>query len=183
MSEAIIHKLVSTVEEVRNVQGRPIDPPLRRVAAVAVLSNPFSGRYSEDLTSLGMLGKTLAEILGRRAIELLGNDRSRVATYGKAALVGLHGELEHGAAVLHPLLGKALRGLIGHATTMMPSVTKVGPAGALLDIPLHSVTDQWSFDHFDSASIAVPDAPTPDELLIAIAMSDRGRPLARTASV
>ncbi len=182
MSEAAIHKLVSTVEELRSVQGRSVDPPLRRVVAVAVLSNPYSCRYSEDLTPLGMLGERLAEILGKRAIELLGSDRSRIAAYGKAALVGLHGELEHGAAVLHPLLGKALRGLIGHATTMMPSVTKVGPAGALLDIPLHSVSDQWSFDHFDSASIVVPDAPAPDELLIAIAMSDRGRPLARTAS-
>lgn len=180
MSEPVIHKLVSAVEEVRTVQGRAIEPPLRRVVAAAVLSNPYSGRYNEDLSALGRLGEALAHILGRRAVELLENDGSRITTYGKAALVGLNGELEHGAAVLHPLLGKALRGLIGHAVTMMPSVTKVGPAGAMLDIPLHGVTDQWNFEHFDSASIVVPDGPAPDEMLVAIAVGDRGRPLART---
>ncbi len=175
-----LRKLVSFVEEIRSVKGRFVDPPLRRAVAIAVLSNPYAGRYSEDLNPLGLLGEALAETLGRRAMELLGNHSSLIAAYGKAALIGLEGELEHGAAVLHPRLGMVLRSIIGHATTMMPSVTKVGPPGALLDIPLHGVSDQWSVDHFDSACIAVPDAPAPDELLIAVAMSDRGRPFART---
>lgn len=183
MPEPVIRKLVSIVEEVCVAQGRPLSPPLRRVVVVAVLSNPFAGRYEPELTSLEVLGETLGRSLTTRAIELLGDDRSQIATYGKAALVGLSGEGEHGAAVLHPRLGVAVRAVIGHATTLMPSVTKVGPAGALLDVPLHSVSDQWSVDHFDSVSVVVPDSPAADELLIAIAMGTRRRPHARTQMV
>jgi hypothetical protein len=179
MPDLVILRLISSVEEVSFARGIAIDPPLKRAIAVAVLGNPYSGRYVDDLTPLTALGESLAHTLGQRAIELLGGP-GNVATYGKAALIGLHGELEHGAAVLHPRMGAALRKLIERATTMIPSVTKIGPAGALLDIPLHHVRDQWSFDHFDTASITVADAPAPDELLIAIAMSNRGRPLART---
>jgi hypothetical protein len=181
MIEPVIRKFISFVEDICVAEDRRVDSVLRHVVVVAVLSNPFAGRYEQDLTSLGKLGGMLGQSMGRRAIELLGNDKRRVATYGKAALVGLRGELEHGAAALHPLLGGAVRAAIGHATTLMPSVSKVGPAGALLDIPLHSVSDQWSVDHFDTVSITVPDAPAPEEFMIAIAMGDGPRPLARTA--
>ena len=174
-----ILRFVSFDEEIRIARNQPIDPPLKRAIAIAIVSNPYAGSYHEDVSALAALGESLAETLGRRAIDLLG-DPSNVASYGKAALIGLRGELEHGAAVLHPRMGVALRKMINFATTMMPSVTKLGPAGALLDIPLHHVSDQWSIDHFDSASIAIPDAPAPDELMIAIAMTDRRRPLARS---
>jgi hypothetical protein len=180
MLEPVVRKFVSFVEETRSTRQPAVDPVLRRVVVVTVLSNPFAGRDDQDLTSFAVLGERLGQSMSQRAIELLGNDKARIATYGKAALVGLRGELEHGAAVIHPRLGAAVRANIGHATTLMPSVTKVGPAGVLLDIPLHSVHDLWSVDHFDSVSIVVPDAPAPEELLIAIAMGDGGRPRART---
>ena len=101
-------------------------------------------------------------------------------SYGKGAIVGVDGDLEHGHALLHPRLGKAMRDPIGGGQALIPSAAKVGAAGAVLDVPLGHKDDAWSFDHFDAMTISVADAPRPGEILMAIALADGGRPVPRT---
>lgn len=158
--------------------GAPVTPEHRQVVAAAVLK-PVDLDGTGELDALYATGAELGQILTGRALHALGCAGEHVQGYGKAALVGTDVPIEWGAALLHPRLGKAVRGCLPGASSIMPSVTKRGPAGACVDIPLHSVTDMWSFDHFDSVSLCVPDSPAADELLIAIALADRGRPFAR----
>jgi hypothetical protein len=173
-----IRKFVVSLDELCLEADQPITPPVRKVVAAAVVRNPFAGRYVEDLSSLIEAGDVLGRLLTDRALALLGAD-ARVVSYGKAAIVGLRGELEHAAALLHPRLGKPLRTAIGQGLAVIPSVTKRASAGASVDIPLHCKDDEWSFDHFDAVSLAISDAPADDEIVIALAVADRGRPLAR----
>jgi hypothetical protein len=158
--------------------GTPVTPPHRQVVAAAVLKTTGQDVACE-LEALYPTGADLGEMLTGRALLALGCAGEDIQGYGKAALAGAGVPLEWGAALLHPRLGKAVRDCLPGASSIMPSVTKRGPAGACVDIPLHSVTDMWSFDHFDTVSLCVPDSPAPDELLIAIALAERGRPLAR----
>ena len=111
--KARIRKIVTIVEETRSEMGRPVDPPTRRAAAVAVIENPFAGRYQEDLAELIDIGEELGDLLARRAVEALGVEGARVESYGKAAAVGENGELEHAAAILHPKLGAPFRKVLG----------------------------------------------------------------------
>jgi hypothetical protein len=177
MIEPDIRKLAIHSEEVLHEVGRPVAPPLRKVVAAAVIRNPHAGRYVEDLAALVEIGEFLGGYLGTRAVAMLG---SAVHSYGKAAIVGTAGELEHAAAILHPRLGKPLRNAVGQGAAIIPSAKKRGGPGTTVDIPLHFKDDEWSFDHFDAATISVCDAPMADEILVAIAVSNRGRPLART---
>lgn len=176
-----IRKIVRFVEEFHSEQGTPLARPLHRVVVGVVIANPLAGRFVPDLESLYPWGKDLGVRLTTLALDQLrvtGGDGS-VKAYGKGALVGLAGELEHAAAILHPRFGAAVRETLKDAQAIMPSTAKRAGPGATLDIPLHSVHDMWSFDHFDTVSIAVQDGPQPDELLIALAVADGGRPLAR----
>ncbi|EIF29043.1 Protein of unknown function (DUF1185) [Burkholderia sp. Ch1-1] len=158
--------------------GAPVTPSHRQVAAAAVLK-PTDLDVACELEALYATGADLGQMLTGRALLALGCTGEQIQGYGKAALVGTGVPLEWGAALLHPRLGKAVRDCLPDASSIMPSVTKRGPAGACIDIPLHSVTDMWSFDHFDTVSLCLPDSPAPDELLIAIALAERGRPFAR----
>ena len=132
-----IRKLVSIVEETRTELGRAIAPPTRQAAAVAVIANPYAGRYDEALEALQAAGAELGDMLARRAITALGIDGAAVHSYGKAAIVGEKGEREHAAAVLHPRLGRPVREIVGPAGSIMPSTKKIGGPGTVIDCPLH----------------------------------------------
>ena len=171
-----IRKLIVQRETVLSEGGGAPERPVNRVAGIGVLANPFAGRFVEDLSELFDMGFALGERLMAEMVPLLENP---AVSYGKAAIVGTAGELEHGAAMLHPKLGKAMRDPIGGGEALIPSVAKVGAAGATLDIPLGHKDDLWSFDHFDAMSVSVADSPRPEEILIAIAIADGGRPIPR----
>lgn len=174
-----IRKIVTVVEEVRTEQGEAVDPPTRQCAAVAVMRNPYAGRYSRDLEELEAAGAELGDLLGRKAMEALGVEAGRVESFGKAAIVGESGEREHAAAVLHPTLGKPLRAVMGPAPSIIPSAAKVAGPGAAIDCPLHHKAEMWTFSHFDAMEISLPDAPRSDEIVVIVAVADSGRPLHR----
>lgn len=158
--------------------GTAVTPSHRQVIAAAVL-RPAVDDIPDDLGSLYAMGEELGRLLAGRALHTLGGVPADIQGYGKAALVGTGVPLEWGAALLHARLGNAVRSCLPGATSLMPSVTKRAAPGACVDIPLHGTVDMWSFDHFDTASLSVSDSPASDELLVAIALADRGRPLAR----
>ncbi len=174
-----IRKLITVVQSTRWEQGQEIDSPSRQVAAIAVIRNPYAGRYSHDLSLLEEAGAELGELLAARGVDALGIAPADIHSYGKAAIVGTEGEKEHAAAVLHPRLGKPVRELIGPASAIIPSAKKIGGPGATIDCPLHYKDDAWKFSHFDAMEISVPGAPRADEILVILALSDAGRPLYR----
>jgi len=150
--------------------------PLTRVAALAVLRNPFAGIDQDDLTELFEFGATLGAQLAAETMAAL--DTPPVS-YGKAAIVGALGAAEHGAALLHPRLGKPVRAAIGGGQALMPSIVKLGGLGGFIDLPLGHKDEAWSFDHIDTLSIAMPDAPRPNEIVVCVGMSDGVRIHAR----
>ncbi|WP_131118839.1 amino acid synthesis family protein [Lichenihabitans psoromatis] len=180
---ASIRKIVTFVEEVRSEMGRAIDPPTRRAAAVAVIENPFAGLYVEDLADLVAIGEELGGLLTVRAVAALGIAGDRVQSYGKAALVGENGELEHAAAILHPKMGTPVRGALGGGAALIPSSKKRGGPGAVLDIPLGHKDAAFVRSHFDGMEVRVNDAPRANEILVAIAITDSGRPLPRVGGL
>ena len=179
MPDTEIRKIVTIVEETRTEIGEPVDPPTRQCAAVAVIKNPYAGRYSETLPDLEAAGAELGDSLGRRAMEALGIRADEVQSFGKAAIIGEDGEKEHGAACMHPTMGKPLRDIVGLAPSIIPSAKKVGGPGTAIDCPLHHKEDVWTFSHFDATEISLPDAPRADEIVVIIALTDSGRPLHR----
>ena len=180
---AEIRKLAVFVEETRREMGRDIDPPTRKAAAVAVIANPFAGRYVEDLEPLMAVGEELGGLLGRKCVEALGITPAEAESYGKAAMVGEHGELEHAAAILHPRLGKPLREAVQKGAALVPSSKKMGGPGQPLDVPLGHKDAAYVRSHFDGMEVRVTDAPRADEILVAVAVTDSGRPLPRVGGL
>lgn len=180
---ADIRKIAVFLEETFTEMGRPIDPPTRKAAAVAVIGNPFAGRYEEDLSPLMDIGAELGDLLGRRCVVALGIAPAAAESYGKAAMVGTDGELEHAAAILHPKMGKPLRAAVEKGAALVPSSKKRGAPGAELDIPLGHKDAAYVRSHFDAMEVRLPDAPRPDEILVAIAVTDSGRPLPRVGGL
>ncbi|MGH7266518.1 MAG: amino acid synthesis family protein, partial [Candidatus Rokuibacteriota bacterium] len=168
-----IRKLVTIVEEIRADGRREAARPLRRAAAIAVIENPFAGRYEESLAPLIEVGEALGALLGKAAVEALGG---AAESYGKAAIVGLDGELEHAAAILHPTLGTPFRAAVGGGKAIIPSAKKLGAAGTAIDVPLHYKDAAFVRTHFDAMEVRVPDAPRPDEIVVALVVTDGGRP-------
>lgn len=158
--------------------GKACDP-IVRVAAVAVIQNPFAGRFVEDLSSLFDIGGQLGEKLMADAVNMLGG---QPVSYGKAAIVGVAGDMEHGGALLHPKLGKPMRAAVGGGEALIPSNAKVAAAGVPIDLPLGHKDEAWSFDHFDTMTLMVADAPRPDEIVVCMAVSDGPRPHPRVGS-
>ena len=174
-----IRKLVTVVEETRRELGRPVEPPTRQAAAIAVIVNPYAGTYDEGLEELQQAGAELGALLVRRAMDALGIDGASVASYGKAAIVGVAGEREHAAAVMHPRMGKPVRAIVGPASSIMPSTKKLGGPGTVIDCPLHHKHEMWTFSHFDAMQVSVADAPRADEIVVVVAVADSGRPFHR----
>lgn len=158
--------------------GLPALSSVTRVAACAVILNPYATRAADDLTELIEAGAELGALLVEKASAQL---PGKAIAYGKSAIVGVHGDIEHAAAVLHPRMGKPMRAAIGGGQAIIPSTQKVAAAGASIDVPLGQKDDVWSFDHIDTISVCVEGAPRPDEILVIVALSDGGRPRPRVS--
>jgi hypothetical protein len=181
--KANIRKIATFLEETRTEMGRVVDPPTRRAAAVAVIENPYAGKYVEDLSELMLIGEELGELLTLRAVAALGIPGTAVESYGKAAAVGENGELEHAAAILHPKLGAPVRKVLGKGAALIPSSKKRGGLGVALDIPLGHKDAAFVRSHFDGMEVSINDAPRANEIMVAIAVADSGRPLPRVGGL
>ncbi len=153
--------------------------PITRVVAAAVLRNPCAGRFEADLPALFEIGGALGERLIGEAVAMLAGPPT---SYGKAAIVGVAGDLEHGGALIHPKLGKPMRAAVGGGKALIPSTAKVAALGTPIDLPLGHKDEAWSFDHFDTITVLVADAPRPDEIVLCMAVADGGRPHPRVGS-
>jgi hypothetical protein len=178
-----IRKIVTVVEETRQEGGRDVSPPTRRAAAIAVIANPFAGQYVEDLAPLMAIGEELGGLLAERAVAALGIEGGRVQSYGKAAAVGENGELEHAAAILHPKMGAPFRKVLTRGAALIPSSKKRGGLGTVLDIPLGHKDAAFVRSHFDGMEVQINDAPRAGEIMVAVAVTDSGRPLARVGGL
>ena len=183
MTIAKIRKMVTVVDEIHYEMKQQINPPTRRAAAIAVIENPFADKYVEDLEMLMQIGEELGAILGKRCIKALGIKPSAAQSYGKAALIGENGELEHGAAILHPRMGAPLRKEVEKGAALVPSSKKRGSMGDPLDIPLGHKDAAYVRSHFDGMEVRVNDAPRANEILVAIAVTESGRPLPRVGGL
>lgn len=181
--KARIRKLATFLEETQNEMGRSVNPPSRRAAAVAVIENPCAGKYVEDLSELIAIGEELGELLTQRAVAALGISGPTAESYGKAAAVGENGEIEHAAAILHPKLGTPVRKVLGKGAALIPSSKKRGGMGVVLDIPLGHKDAAYVRSHFDGMEVRINDAPRANEIMVAIAITDSGRPLARVGGL
>ncbi|GAB5378480.1 MAG: amino acid synthesis family protein [Acuticoccus sp.] len=180
---ADVRKIAIFLDETHREMGRFIAPPTRRAAAVAVIANPYAGRYQHDLAVLMEIGAEMGAMLGNRAVRALGIEPAQVESYGKAAMVGENGELEHAAAILHPQLGAPLRLEVGGGKALVPSSKKMGGPGQVLDVPLGHKDAAYVRSHFDGMEVRLSDAPRADEILVAVAVTDSGRPLPRVGGL
>jgi len=179
----IIRKIVRIVEETRREMGRDVEPPTRRAAALAVIKNPFAGSYEENLDELIAIGEELGGLLGKAAVEALGIAPEQVESYGKGAIVGPMGELEHAAAILHPKLGTPFRAAVGGGKALIPSAKKMGGPGTEIDVPIHYKDAAFVRSHFDAMPVRVQDAPRGDEIVVALVVTDSGRPVPRVGGL
>jgi hypothetical protein len=177
MSELRIRKSVAIRETIYTDGFGRECYPIVRVAVLAVLPNPCAGRFVEDLSRLFDLGRMAGERLAGEAVELLAG---APVSYGKGAIVGVGGDVEHGAAMIHPKLGKPMRSAVGGGSALIPSNVKVTAPGIPFDLPLGSKDDVWSFDHFDTMTVMLGDAPRPDEIVLVVGVADGGRPVPRS---
>ncbi len=175
----MIRKLLTIVEETHRESDHDIRPPTRKSAAIAVITNPYAGHYAEDLGELIAAGEMLGELLGERAVRALGIAPGEAQSYGKAAIVGEDGELEHAAAILHPKLGAPLRRAVEKGAALVPSAKKRGGMGAAIDVPLGHKDAAFVRSHFDAMEVRVSDAPRRDEIVVVVVVTDSGRPLPR----
>ena len=181
--KADIRKTAVIVEETRRDIGKAVDPPTRKAAAIAVIENPFAGRYVEDLSDLMEIGAELGGMLGEMCVKALGIRPEQAESYGKAAIVGENGEWEHAAAILHPKLGAPLRKAVEKGAALVPSVKKLGGPGTSIDVPLGHKDAAYVRSHFDGMEVRLPDAPRADEILVAISVTDSGRPFPRVGGL
>jgi hypothetical protein len=175
-----IRKLIVQLEETSIENGRKVSPATRKVAIAVVIRNPYAGKYVKDLAALYDLGAALSPILARRGLAALGAKPGEIDSYGKGAIVGAKGELEHAAALIHPQFGAPVRAAIGGGAAIIPSTKKVGGPGATIIVPLTDRNDIWKFDNMDALEISIPDAPREDEMVVVLAFGIGGRPLKRT---
>jgi hypothetical protein len=177
-----VRKLVVAVEEVRHDGGPPLPAPILKGWVACVLANPFAGRFEPDITPMMDALKPLGLECSTKLLAAMGGDAGRIEAYGKASLVGSAGELEHGA-LWHVPGGYAMREMLGQALAIVPSMTKVGPMGALLDVPIHHKDAAYVRSHFDGITVTVADAPRADEIMFVLAMTTGGRPHARVGGL
>lgn len=176
---AQIRKIIVQVDETRQEMERAVTPPTRRALAMAVIANPYAGRYSENLDELIAIGEELGALLGQKCVQALGIAPGQAQSYGKAAIVGEAGELEHAAAILHPKLGAPLRAAVEKGAALVPSAKKRGGMGTAIDVPLGHKDAAFVRSHFDAMEARVSDAPRAQEIVVAVVVTDSGRPLPR----
>lgn len=182
MPEIVVRKYAVTVEEIHHEGGPAAAVPLKRGAALAVIANPYAGRYVEDIQGFMDDLKPFGLAMAQRLLAAMGGDAKTIQGYGKGAIVGANGELEHGA-LWHVPGGYAMRELLGDAKAIVPSTKKVGGPGARLDIPVTHVNASYVRSHFDSFEIGITDAPKADELLFALVMTTGPRIHARVGGL
>lgn len=189
-NEMVIRKVVSILEETSMEAGKRLQKPVRKCAAIAVIENPYAGRYFESLELFFDYGEKLGALLVSRALKTLGTTseeaKERVEGYGKGAVVGLEGEMEHPHAITHPRFGAPVRGALGgvdYCKAIIPSTIKMGAAGTQVDIPIVNKRALWVVSHFDTMTVGIPDAPLPNEIMVALVLTESGRPLERTAGL
>jgi len=177
--KAKIRKILTVVDEIHREMDREVSPPTRRAVALAVIENPFAGKYQEDLSDLMAIGEELGGLLTEKCVAALGIEGGKAESFGKAAIVGEKGELEHAAAILHPKMGTPVRKVLVKGPALIPSAKKMGGAGTPIDVPLGHKDAAFVRSHFDAIEARVPDAPRSHEIVVAIAVTDSGRPLPR----
>jgi hypothetical protein len=173
-----VRRTVVTTDESPDISGG--GPPLRKTMSAAVIENPYSGTYQDDLSVLISWGAQLGAMLGKQAAQALGDP---VMSYGKAAIVGTGGEQEHGVACLTTAFGDALREAVGGGLAWISSVTKRGTIGCSLDVPLAHKDALYVRDCYDAFPVAVPEAPLPDEIVVIVGVANRGRLDARSGGL
>ncbi len=171
-----VRKYITVLEEIHSDGGRKMDPPGKKAAAIAVIKNPFAGEFVDDLTPLMDIGEELGGVLGKMAVDALGIAPEKAESYGKAAIVGENGEREHAAAILHPKLGKPFRDSVSRGLALIPSAKKVGGMGTEIDVPINFKDAAFVRSHFDAMAVRVDDAPRADEIVVALVVTDCGRP-------
>ncbi len=181
--KARVRKYLTIVEETQQEMGKTVANPTRKATAVAVIENPFAGEYEEDLELLMEIGAEMGDVLGRKAVTALGIQPAEAQSYGKAAIVGENGELEHAAAILHPRLGKPLRTAVERGAALVPSVKKMGGVGTAIDIPLGHKDAAYVRSHFDGMEVRVTDAPRANEIVVCVSVTDSGRPFPRVGGL
>ncbi|HWK60241.1 MAG TPA: amino acid synthesis family protein [Eoetvoesiella sp.] len=181
--KAKIRKLVVVVDETRIEMNKEVKPATRRAVAMAVIENPFAGKYVESLEELSDIGEELGGLLGDKCVQALGIQPGQAESYGKGAIVGEAGELEHAAAILHPKLGKPLRKAVEKGAALVPSAKKMGSLGSAIDVPLGHKDAAFVRSHFDAIEARVSDAPRANEIVVAVAVTDSGRPLPRVGGL
>jgi len=177
--KAQIRKIVVQVDETHTEGGQAIVPATRRALAMAVITNPYAGAFSANLDALIEIGEELGGLLGQRCVQALGISPEQAQSYGKAAIVGESGELEHAAAILHPKLGAPLRQAVSHGAALVPSAKKRGTLGTIIDVPLGHKDAAFVRSHFDAMEARVSDAPRANEIVVAVVVTDSGRPAPR----
>jgi hypothetical protein len=180
---AQIRKLIVQVDETRIEMGQTVNPPTRKALAMAVIHNPCAGRYVENLDELIAIGEELGALLGQKCVQALGIAPGAAQSYGKAAIVGEAGELEHAAAILHPKLGAPLRKAVDKGAALVPSAKKLGGLGTAVDVPLGHKDAAFVRSHFDAMEARVSDAPRANEIVVAVVVTDSGRPLPRVGGL
>lgn len=184
MAEVQIRKVVVQVEEIFHEGGPPAAAPPRRAAVMAVIANPFAGRYVEDIQPFMDDLRPLGVMMARRLLDSLGGDPALVEGYGKGAVVGAAGELEHGA-LWHNPGGYAMRDLLGEdrSRAIVPSTKKVGGPGTRIDIPITHTNASYVRSHFDAIEVGIPDAPRANEIMVVLAMTTGARIHARSGGL
>ena len=181
--KAQIRKIIVQVDEIHIEMGKAISPPTRRAVAMAVIYNPLAGSYTENLDELIAIGEELGGFLGDKCVKALGIAPGDAQSYGKAAIVGEAGEIEHAAAILHPKLGAPLRAAVEKGAALVPSSKKRGTLGTAIDVPLGHKDAAFVRSHFDAMEARVSDAPRANEIVVAVVVTDSGRPLARVGGL
>ena len=183
MSDLVkVRKYVATLEETLHDGGPVLATPARKAVVGAVVANPYAGRHVADIQPMMKALEPLAVDLTERVMKILGASGPDLEAYGKGAIVGLDGELEH-AALWHQPSGFGIRHAMGGAKSIVPSTVKVAAAGSRIDIPLHHVTAAYVRSHFDAIEFCVPDGPKPAELVFIVAAAIGGRPHARVGGL
>ena len=182
MPEIVIRKQLVGVEEIFHEGGPVATTPLRRAALLAVIRNPFAGAYVEDIAGFMEDLKPLGLQMARALVEALGGEPATIEGYGKGAIIGQAGELEHGA-LWHVPGGYAMREILGDAKAIVPSTKKVGGPGTRLDVPVTHINASYVRSHFDAMEVGVPDAPRADEMVLALVMTTGARVHARVGGL
>ena len=163
-----VRRTVMIKESIPRKRGNDSDSRIVRAAGIAVIQNPLLGLKDPEFPEYFSLGASIGELIMADLVNLL---PSEACAYGKATLIGQSGDPEHGAALMHPTLGKPIRAAIGGGEAIIPSNVKIGAIGESIDVPLSNKDDVWSFDHLDTITVSIGDAPKAEEIMLIIALS------------